>query len=161
MNAPANLIIPRIWLGDINAARDLPFIRHFNITTVFNCTKDAPFLMEIPHKYRVPVDDNLEEDEIRNMALWSSEIVHTVLRHYAAGENILIHCMAGRQRSAAVTAMFLIALTNTHANDVMALIRSRRTIAFSPQANFAKSIKYFDNLYHKEIRPAILARGSK
>jgi hypothetical protein len=158
---PANLIIPRLWLGDINAAQDQIFIRNNNIKTVFNCTKGAPFLMEIQNKYRVPVDDNLQEDEIRNMARWSSEIVYTVLKHYSAGDTILIHCMAGRQRSAAVMAMALIALENIHTNEAMSRIRSQRVVAFSPQANFAKSIQYFDNLYHNEIRPAILARCAK
>jgi len=152
---PANLIIPRIWLGDIRAARDSMFVRATGITTVINCTKDAPFLMEIENKYRVPVEDNLEEEEIRNMALWSSEIVHTILRHYYAGETILIHCMAGRQRSAAVTAMVLIALYNCRFDRAMELVRTARPVAFFPMPNFIRSIQYFENIFYKEIQPAI------
>jgi len=63
----ANEIIPRLWLGNAKASMNEDFIRQKNITVVFNCTKNLPFSPMIPIKYRIPVDDNLEEQEIRNM----------------------------------------------------------------------------------------------
>ena len=85
----ANLIIPRLWLGNARASMDEDFIRHNNIVVVFNCTKNLPFSPMIPIKYRIPVDDNLEEDEIRNMELWSAEISYKLMTEYVEGKTIL------------------------------------------------------------------------
>lgn len=145
---PADLILPRLWLGNKHAAADPDFLRENNITTVFNCTKTLPFHDSVIRKYRVPVDDNLEPIEIANLELWSTETVYKVIAEYnrgeSSGESILIHCHAGMQRSAAVMAMVLIAITNKPADEVMAYIRSRRPIAFFPAANFDKSIRGFE-----------------
>ena len=149
----ANEIIPRLWLGNAKASMDDNFIKSNGIEVVFNCTKNLAFSPSIPIKYRIPVDDNLEEEEIRNMELWSSEIAFKISREYVAGRRILVHCMAGMQRSAASVAFFLIFFENIRALDAMKLIKTRRNIAFYPRANFGRSIDYFDRLFHGEILP--------
>jgi predicted protein tyrosine phosphatase len=151
----ANLIIPRLWLGNARASMDEDFIRHNNIVVVFNCTKNLPFSPMIPIKYRIPVDDNLEEDEIRNMELWSAEIAYKIITEYIEGKTILIHCMAGMQRSAASVAFFLIAYLKMRALDAMKFIKEKRMVAFYPRANFGRSIDYFDRRYHGEILPHV------
>lgn len=140
----ADLIVPRIWLGNKNASMDEGFLRQNGINTVFNCTKDLPFHSSMRRRYRVPVDDNLEEEEIRNMELWSFEIVYKLLLEYKEGNTILVHCAAGIQRSAAVVAMFLMVFTGMKHEDAMQYIRERRPIAFFKNANFLKSIQGFE-----------------
>lgn len=147
----ANLIIPRLWLGNKGASMDPEFLKKNNITVVFNCTKDLPFHSSIIKRYRVPVDDNLEPVEINNMRVWAPEIVYKVLREYRAGHTILVHCFAGMQRSAAVVAMTLIVLTKKSPDEIMAKIREIRPIAFFPAANFEKSIRNFDQDFKKEL----------
>ena len=151
----ANEIIPRLWLGNAKASMDEDFIRRNNITVVFNCTKNLPFSPMIPIKYRIPVDDNLEEQEIRNMELWSSEISYKMMTEYIEGKTILVHCMAGMQRSAASVAFFLISYRKMRALDAMKFIKERRMIAFYPRANFGRSIDYFDRRFHGEIMPEV------
>ena len=151
----ANEIIPRVWLGNRFAALDGKWLQANNITVVFNCTKDLDFHESIRHRYRVPVHDNLQAEEINNMTRWSPEIAFKVLREYKSGKNILIHCAAGMQRSAAVLTIFLITLTGERAPPLMSHIRRKRAIAFVPQANFRKSIEYYDALYHNDILPHI------
>jgi len=140
----AHLIVPRLWLGDKEAALDTGFLKREGITTVFNCTKDYPFSPTIQRQYRVPVDDNLRKEELDNMRAWAPEIVSKVLREYDAGNTILVHCHAGKQRSAAVMAMTLLAKTRQSADAAMAYIRQRRPVAFFPQANFERSIRGFE-----------------
>jgi len=149
----ATEILPNLWLGNVRASMDQEFIKKKGIQVVFNCTKNLPFCPLIPVKYRVPVDDNLEEDEIRNMQLWSSEITFKMVSEYTSGKPILIHCMAGMQRSAASLAMMLIVYKNIHAQEAMKIIKDRRNIAFLPSPNFLRSIQYFDALFHEEIAP--------
>jgi len=149
----ANEIVPRVWLGNRFAAWDGEWLKANNITVVFNCSKDLDFHDSVKKRYRVPVHDNLQADEINNMTQWSTEIAYKVLREYKAGNNILIHCAAGMQRSAAVMTIFLITLTGERAPVLMSHIRRKRPIAFVPQANFRKSIEYYDALYHNDIHP--------
>jgi len=51
--------------------------------------------------------------------------------------------------------MFLITVTGEHAPVLMSHIRRKRPIAFVPQANFRKSIEYYDDLYHNTILPKL------
>lgn len=123
---------------------DENFLRQHGIQTVFNCTKDLPFHHTMRRRYRVPVDDNLEEEEIRNMELWSFEIIYKLLLEYKEGNTILVHCAAGMQRSAAVVAMFLMVLTGMKHEDAMLYIKDKRPIAFHQSANFLRSIQGFE-----------------
>jgi rhodanese-related sulfurtransferase len=152
---PAHEILPRLWLGNARASLDPEFIQHHQIQVVFNCTKDRPFSPLIPIQYRVPVDDNLQEPEIRNMELWSSEIAYRLLSEYQQGRTILVHCAAGIQRSAAAVAFFLISYLRYHAKEAMEWIRERRPIAFTPNANFERAILSFDQRFHSEILPTM------
>ena len=151
----ADEIVPGLWLGNFQASRDEVFLQTHNIKTVFNCTKDLQFHPSIPIRYRVPVDDNLKEEEIRNMELWSYEIIYKLLNEYKKGQPILVHCAAGMQRSAAIVAMFLVATRGMTWDQAYRYIRQRRAIAFFPKANFEKSILGFYNSYQRDIRPQL------
>ena len=148
---PANEILPGLWLGNRKASQDTMWLKQNNITVIFNATKDIPFVSGIPSMYRVPVDDNLEENEIRNMELWSWEIVYKVINEYNQGKKILIHCAAGMQRSAAIMAMVLIAMYRCKTEDAIKYIKAKRPIAFLGQANFYKSIKGFEKSFFRMI----------
>jgi competence CoiA-like predicted nuclease len=149
--ANAHEIIPRLWLGNVNASIDESFIKKYGIQAVFNCTKDLPYCHLIPTKYRVPIDDNLRNEEIRNLTLWAPEASFHVIKEYKQGKTILIHCYAGMQRSAALTAMVLMLLNRWKADQAMSHIRSIRSVAFMPKANFFQSIKDFEQKVHGEI----------
>ena len=147
--ANAHEIIPRLWLGNFSAAKDEYFLKDKGIEAVFNCTKDLPFHPTVHRRYRVPVDDNLQADEIRNMELWAYEIVYKLHKEYSEGHSILVHCAAGMQRSPAVVAMYLIAIGGMKSEDAMAYIKSKRPVAFYMNANFGKAIRGFEESLQK------------
>ena len=149
----AHEILPKLWLGNAKASVNEGFIKNHHIAVVFNCTKNLPFSPLIPIKYRIPVDDNLEENEIRNMELWSSEIAYKIMAEYKSGKAILVHCMAGMQRSAAAMAFLLIAFLKMRGQDAMRMIKEKRQIAFHPSANFGRAIDYFDRQFHGTLLP--------
>lgn len=156
MNVPnANEIIPGIWLGNRVAATDDKWLQQNNITVVFNATKDVPFSTVIKKQYRIPVDDNLKPEEIRNMTQWSQEAVYKVLEEYNKGNKILVHCAAGMQRSATIVGMFLIATRGMTWQQAITYIQHIRPIAFRPSPNFKDSLIEFDKTYHREILPRI------
>jgi protein-tyrosine phosphatase len=152
----AHQIIPGVWLGNQRAAQDGDWLRANNIQTVFNCTKQIPFHESVPYQYRVPVDDNLEPAEIKNMERWAPEIAYKMMREYRAGHPMLVHCHAGRQRSASAVAFFLMVLTGRPLVQVMYLIQSRRREAFFPQANFAPALRAFEETMRTQIHPVNL-----
>jgi hypothetical protein len=154
---PADEVVPGLWLGSRYAAQNPDYMKEKRIRAVFNCTKDIPFDTSIPRQYRVPVDDSLQEPDIRNLELWSYEIVykiaHEMRRAEADGTAVLVHCAAGMQRSAASVAMYLIATKGMTTDQAVAYIKSKRSIAFQPSINFEKSIRGFEASFNKEVRP--------
>jgi hypothetical protein len=150
MTEVAHEIVPRLWLGNKQAASDGDWLREHGIGVVFNCTKDWPYHPDIPRKYRVPVHDNLEPVEIQNMLDWAPEIMAKLVAEYNRGEVLLVHCHAGMQRSAAVVAMFLITKYGLTADEAMARIRQIRPIAFFPGANFERSIRGWEQKWRSK-----------
>lgn len=151
----ANLILPGLWLGNAKASLDDAFLKENNITTIFNCTKDLPFHYSTKKHYRIPVDDNLKAEEIRNMELWSYEIVYKLRKEHKEG-NVLVHCYAGMQRSAAVIAMYLIATEKMKSEHAINFIKEKRPIAFRPFTNFHKSIVGFEDTLNKQMSKQII-----
>ena len=146
-NDHAHEILPGIWLGDALAASDDEWILRNRISVIFNCTKDVPFAAKAPcitQRYRLPVDDNLQASEIDNMAAWAAEAVMKAYYAWRAGNRLLIHCYAGRQRSAAIVAMLVILLLKKPMEDAMTFVRQKRPVAFFPAANFARAIQKFE-----------------
>jgi len=151
----AHEILPGLWLGNRVAALNDRWLKQQDITVVFNCTKDLPFSPIIKKQYRLPVDDNLKAEEIRNMTLWSHEAVYKLLAEYNKNQKVLVHCAAGMQRSATVVGMFLIATKGMTWQQVINYIQGIRPIAFREQPNFKDSLIAFDTSYHREILPYI------
>lgn len=137
---PANEIIPGLWLGNRLAALDPKFLKEHKIHAVFNFSKDIPFAEGVPTgKFRIPVDDNLQPEEIRNLELWAAEFVPQIISELNKGP-VLLHCHAGMQRSAAATVMVLMNLTRAAPQTATAYVRYKRPIAFTPGTNFREAI---------------------
>ena len=150
----AHEILPGLWLGNSKVASDSKWLHENKILVVFNATKDLPFSPTIKKQYRIPVHDNLQADEIRNMTLWSHEAVYKIIEeHIKNKQNVLIHCAAGMQRSAALVAMYLIATKGMAWQQAITFIQGIRPIAFRPSPNFKTSIIEFEKSYHREISP--------
>ena len=152
----ADQIIPGVWLGNAKAANDEVFLKNAGIQAVFNCTKDLPFHPSIKRCYRVPVDDNLQPEEIRNMELWSQEIVYKMLEEYKAKRPIFVHCHAGMQRSPAAVAMFLMFISGSSKDNTKTFIRTKRPIAFYPSANFENALNGFEKTIDEIKKRALM-----
>lgn len=145
--ADATEVAPRLWLGNRGAALSGTWLEDHDIGAIFNCTKDLPFLHpDDPRvrRYRVPVDDDLSDREVNALALWAPEVVSKLAREYQRGEPVLVHCAAGMQRSAAVCAMFLMAVEGVSRQHAVGYLRSLRPIAFFPAANFAGALRRWE-----------------
>lgn len=156
---PADEVIPGLYLGSRYAALDGEWLKSHKVIAVFNCTKDIPFHPSVTRQFRVPVDDNLQDPEIRNLEHWSYELVYILSselrRAQKQGGTVLVHCAAGMQRSAASVAMYLVATQNITTDQAVSYIRTKRSIAFQPGINFERSIRGFEAAFNKEVRPVL------
>jgi len=150
----ADQIIPRLWLGNFNSSQNINFIKDNRITVIINCTKDLPFLNIFGvHKYRVPVHDNQQRDEIYAMSQFITKILPVIAGHYQQGHSILIHCAMGMQRSAIVVLCFLHKYLGLHPKQALLKMRTKRPIVFIPSMNFSDSflIVFGSETYHELI----------
>lgn len=153
-NEDADEIIPRLWISNRETALNENWLTRYRIDAVFNCTKQVPFHSVVPYQFRIPVDDNLQPIEIKNMEAWAPEIAYRIFEQYKAGRRILVHCHAGIQRSATAVAFFLLVYTGRPLVQVMYMIQNRRRIAFRPTPNFALALRSFEEQVRDQILPA-------
>lgn len=145
-------IIPNLFIGNIVAAQDFGFIKKNNIKVIINCSNDIPnyyTLNDNIEYHRLPIDDSLEEYDIKLMSELLPKYVSIIEKALSENKPVLVHCYAGRQRSACLIAAYLIFKYNYSLEDAYKYIISKRAQAFhyGKGYNFNKSlIDYQNNL---------------
>lgn len=144
-------IAPYIYLGNYKAAKDPNFIKKNNIKAVLNCSKDIPHYHsknENIEYMRIPIDDSLLKKDIDKLYCFFPAAIQFIKKHVQIQkQNILIHCYAGRQRSAACVAAYLMHTKNMNPLDACKLIVNKRKEAFhyGMSLNFENSLVKFHN----------------
>lgn len=135
-------IYPGLWIGDAIASADINFLRRHRIACIINCTGSLPFaqLPSIRFKYRVPVKDNLEADQIYLMYTLLDKTSKLIYNHLKLGHPILVHCHAGRQRSVCVIIAFLMKCADMTKDEALELLQTKREVAGTPQLNFNRAL---------------------
>ena len=142
----ATEILPGLWLGDIKSSLDVIFLNDKQIKCIINCTDRHPFtdhpLIEI--KYRLPVKDNNDVNEIEKFYYLLNEVVEQIkinIRSY----NILVHCYAGKQRSAAVILAYLIKCGQMNLQSAINALKSKKPDVLDPQFNFDIALQAYES----------------
>lgn len=152
--AKYNKVMDRIFLGNFQSAKDRAFFKDKKIKAVLNCTKDLPnyFAHNKDIEYmRIPVEDSLKDKDYKLMFEYMPVIVEFINKHVNLQKhNILIHCWAGRQRSAISIAAFLVAKYKMTPHDACKFIMEKRPEAF----HFGKSLNFDQalNKYHRTLK---------
>ena len=143
-----NKIMPKIYLGNMQAAKDKKFFQDKKIKAVLNCTKDIPntFKNYNIEYMRIPVDDSLKAVDFTKMYHFlpmAADFIykHAVLQNHA----VFINCFAGRQRSACAVAAFLMKYQKMTPYEACLFISKQRVEAFhySVSLNFDKVLGEF------------------
>ena len=130
-------ILPGLWLGNLEDARSFSM----TMDVVVNCTVDLPFFGGY-QRMRVPVDDNLSENE--TLAPHLNRVVEIVLGYVERRKRVLVHCFAGIQRSAAVVAAIVMRDRGLDVQGAVEFVRARRPDAFSGGVNFMPSLRIYE-----------------
>ena len=146
-----------LYLGNFQAAKDKEFFKQKNIQAVLNCSKDIPnhfaHVKNIEYM-RIPVDDSLKQKDYDQMYEYMPVIVEFINKHVNIQKNnILVHCWAGRQRSAISIAVFMVSKYNMTPKEACEMVLKKRPEAF----HFGKSLN-FDQALNKHYKTRILKK---
>ena len=139
-------VLPNIWLTDFKATKNYKFLQSKKIELIVNCSKD----LEFNNKYnckciRLSVSDNLQEEEIDRLYKYFFEIVPIIYEFFCKGKPILVHCYAGKQRSASVIVAFILKYTNLTLRDSISYLKLKKKNIFTPCNNFIKALEKYEN----------------
>ena len=133
-------IVPQIWIGDKLISQKQSFFDDKKISVVINCTKEIQF-MSNKITYRLDIDDDLSNFASTAMYNDIYNIISFMDKEIEKGNNILVHCHKGRQRSANVVAAYLMKYSRINYTAAMKYIQSKRPECFTPSNNFEIVLK--------------------
>lgn len=131
-------ILPGLYLASFNDVKQRGSeAREYYIV---NCSKDLPMLS--PRGGRVPVDDLPEENA--RMIKFFPGVTRSIREHLRSGDEVIVHCWAGQQRSAAVVAAYLMRYEHMAKDHAMRFVRRRKADAFSWGATFDPALDIWE-----------------
>ena len=141
-------IIPNLYIGNIDSANNLSFIKDKKIKVIINCSKQIPNFFESQKEqlnleyYRLPVADSLLDEDIKDMEILLPQFVNIINNALLENKPVLVHCYAGRQRSACLIAAYLIYKYKYSLDEVYKFILLKRKEAFhyGKSFNFNRSL---------------------
>lgn len=130
-------IVPHLYLSNYNDAKNVP--RGF---FVVNCTMSLPMVQA--YGMRLPVNDDLQLNSIQTMSRALPVVVEHIDNVITSGGDVLVHCAAGQQRSAAVVAAYLMYTAGMSRQQAIDFIKSKKPDAFLGGVNFENSLKDYE-----------------
>jgi hypothetical protein len=133
------LVMRNLYLGNMDDAANKKFLRKARIHKVFNCTRNVKETKSAGvSTVRFALDDSPEDVSVMKEkgAEWASQVMEAMV-----DGPVLIHCVEGRQRSPAITALVLALHKPKRGKNAMKAVRAKRPFAFTPKANFEEAIK--------------------
>jgi protein-tyrosine phosphatase len=144
-----NMIIPNLYLGNINEASNLDFLLNKNIKGIVNCTEQEPYHQYFSNKkkYRLSVNDSREKD---NIDIFKKEIINSIDfidNCIEQNEPVYVHCYWGLMRSATVVTGYLVKKYKIPYKDAISIVQEKRPMALSSLYNFNEVLEYVEEKY--------------
>lgn len=149
-----NKIFDNLFLGNIESARNLDFIKENDIKYIFNISNSIPnyfeYIKDIKY-FNLYVADSLLEKDINLMYKNLPKLVIYLDKCLDLNDgNVLVHCYAGRQRSAILIAAYLVYKFKMTPEEAYNYILYNRPQAFhyGKFYNFNDAlVQYYNDLY--------------
>lgn len=136
---PISLLEGSLWLGSVKDASNLDWLRSQGISHVINVghTPGRPSWARQGQAYppgiksytEVHAYDSHDYPLLQNHYGQVGPLLHKL---YGEGEKTLINCHQGINRSTTLGVAFLVSLTGAPADEIIALVRSRRPVLSNP-----------------------------
>lgn len=137
----ASEIIENLFVGNMD---DASSYRVGEYDVVVNCTKDLPFGDPTKRNIRVPINDDPFESHLYLKLIHETGVLYQIRDALKIGQKVLVHCMAGMQRSAALVVCYLIMYMGLSGEEAIQFVRIKRPIAFFGHITFERAILTFE-----------------
>jgi len=141
-----NLIVPKLYLGNIYESTNQEFLVKHNINAIVNCTEKEPFDEYFNDKstLRLSISDSRDEENILKFKYEIMKCIDFIDNCIEEDKNVYVHCYWGLMRSATVVAAYIIVKYNMTAEDAINLVREKRPLALSSLYNFSEVLDYVE-----------------
>jgi len=136
---PYSEILENLYIGNYDSTKLL----YASLDLVVNCTKNLP--IQFSNTIRIAIDDSHDWNPEFLEYMINTEVLDTIHTHLLKKQKVLVHCMAGAQRSCGVVACYLIKYYSFTPQKAIEYIKSKRSIAFFGHITFQKAIDCFYN----------------
>jgi protein tyrosine/serine phosphatase len=133
-------ITDNLYLGNSKALDSYKLFKF-----IVNCTKEkeVEFPQNCNNCFRISINDIPDESSHLLSLINTTNILDKIHNQLINKDPVLVHCHAGRQRSCAVVACYLIKYYNMTPIETIDYIKSKRQVAFFGSVNFADTINNF------------------
>ena len=130
----------KLWLGNASAARNITLLKKNGITKVLSVMNNPP------HTYKESDGVNLKYINIydkprENIVQYFGECIEFI----EGKENVLVHCIFGKSRSATIVTAYLIWKKRISLDDALNFVNQKRKMAV-PNTGFKKQLQIFEEL---------------
>ena len=135
---PLDQITEKVYLGDESGASSEEILRRLNIKKVVTCNNTLPvyFDKSIRQKFY-----NMMDIDSENLFKYFYDLFTFI---EDSNDKVLIHCFAGRSRSAALTIAYIMWKYRMSFSDAYTYVRKHRLV--SPNFGFVRQLQLFDVL---------------
>ncbi|KAJ2702776.1 tyrosine protein phosphatase yvh1 [Coemansia spiralis] len=131
-----------LYVGSAMAEGDLPLLRECGITHILSVASHYVASHPTQFTYKLVSIDDLPEE---NIIQYFPECNHFIGTALAGGGRVLVHCLAGQSRSAAVAAAFLMQRDRIDAAQALAELKARRP-QIHPNEGFVEQLELYRDL---------------
>ena len=137
-------VVTNLFIGDCYSIYQNKFYKLKKLL-IINITNDVEMNKNLPNakKIRLKIDDDLKASSSMKMYVNLPQITDIIDQHLKSGYVVLVHCVAGRQRSCAAVAAYLMKYRKLSMNTAIELVKRKRPNAFLFGANFKDALIKF------------------
>ncbi|PHT94908.1 Dual specificity protein phosphatase 1 [Capsicum chinense] len=129
-----------LYLGSFGAANNKDALKSLNLTHILTIARDInpPYPDEFFYKV-LAVHDRVDE----NISHYFEECFNYIEEAKGQGGGVLVHCFAGKSRSATIVIAYLMKKHAMSHNEAYQLVKSKRPVV-SPNAGFVAQLENYD-----------------
>lgn len=141
----ADEILPGLYIGSFHSVYDKKKLKSNGITRVISVIEG--FVPPYPNDFEYLVINAI--DNHNSNLIYNFEITNRFINDaFENCEKVLVHCMAGRSRSATIVAAYMIDTFGINVDTTLKLIKTQRPIV-EPNLNYKRQLRdYFNILYN-------------
>ena len=146
-----NHIVDNIYLGDYRIASHYSLLKELRLHHIINCTFEIP--SEFPNDFsylNISIEDSTSQDITHSLDEAYSFLTQHVRddnnnNNNNSRDNILVHCVQGKSRSASIVIYYLMKKYNYTYDRALELLRSKRSVV-NPNKGFERQLRQFEQI---------------